>query len=593
MFYKHLFIIKVIIVLCLSMVSKLVAQEMTGKISFTHTDSDNETRQEVFKAKDSMGLAQLTQSKIKKWQSEGYITTTLDSVRCANDSCVFYVYKGEVWKSGILKIDKSQRSVIEAAGMLRVYNPGKILDSREVTLLKSGLAKHFADHGYPFAKVGMDSVIFEEGKMSGTLVTNPGPFIIFDSFNLTGFNIVSGHFLTQYLQIKRGQPYSHSKVEQINTKLNALNFMKAATPPTVFFINNQAKVNLNLVSRPANRFDFILGVLRQPNSSAGSNFVITGDILAELNNRFGMGEYVFGQFKRLRPENQEVILKSEFPYLPGLPVGSHLDFRIFKFGTENIDVILNAGGQYIYGEFNQLKFGWVLRSSRLIEVNRNQIIQNRRLPARLDVVYSGVGIHIINRQLDNRLNPSRGLFVQTAINGGRRRIIPNVTITSIVGFEQSYDTLRLNSGLLDVNAAIEYYVPLGDRFTVKSAFNGGIRYNENGIFENEKFRLGGNRLLRGFDEESIFTDRYGYITAELRLLFDRNSYLTLPFIDFGYTRVQSNGENISDRVLGTGMGLTFGTTAGIFNISFAAGSRLSNPLDFGQMKIHFGYVSLF
>ena len=66
---------------------------------------------------------------------------------------------------------------------------------------------------------------------------------------------------------------------------------------------------------------------------------------------------------------------------------------------------------------------------------------------------------------------------------------------------------------------------------------GGLKYNTFGIRQNEYFRIGGSATLRGFDEESIWTDRYFVLSGEFRLFLDRNSFLSLPFIDFSVNRL--------------------------------------------------------
>jgi hemolysin activation/secretion protein len=54
-----------------------------------------------------------------------------------------------------------------------------------------------------------------------------------------------------------------------------------------------------------------------------------------------------------------------------------------------------------------------------------------------------------------------------------------------------------------------------------------------------------------------------------------------------------DSQPIWDTAIGLGLGLNFATKAGIFNVSFAAGSRLNNPIDFNNTKVHFGFISLF
>jgi hypothetical protein len=43
-------------------------------------------------------------------------------------------------------------------------------------------------------------------------------------------------------------------------------------------------------------------------------------------------------------------------------------------------------------------------------------------------------------------------------------------------------------------------------------------------FRNELFQIGGNRLLRGFDEESQFVSQYLVPSVEYRYLIGQNSY---------------------------------------------------------------------
>jgi len=112
------------------------------------------------------------------------------------------------------------------------------------------------------------------------------------------------------------------------------------------------------------------------------------------------------------------------------------------------------------------------------------------------------------------------------------------------------------------------------------------------IYLNEQHRIGGNSLLRGFDEEFIFATHYTIGTLEYRLLIGQNSYL-YTFLD--YARVEDVTVEKRDRFnpYGFGAGITFETRAGLFGVSLAYGTRQGEPVDFGAPKVHFGYVSLF
>ena len=112
------------------------------------------------------------------------------------------------------------------------------------------------------------------------------------------------------------------------------------------------------------------------------------------------------------------------------------------------------------------------------------------------------------------------------------------------------------------------------------------------LFRNELFQIGGYRLLRGFDEESIFASQYGVATVEYRYLIGQNSFL-FGFSDVGWARNNSLSRDISNTFIGAGLGMAFETKAGIFNISYASGKRDDAKFNLRQSKIHIGYVNYF
>ena len=79
---------------------------------------------------------------------------------------------------------------------------------------------------------------------------------------------------------------------------------------------------------------------------------------------------------------------------------------------------------------------------------------------------------------------------------------------------------------------------------------------------------------------------------EYRLLLGRNSYL-YAFTDLGYVENQTRTARTTDTPLGFGAGITFETNVGLFGVTLALGRQQGNPVDFRNVKTHFGYVSLF
>jgi hemolysin activation/secretion protein len=104
--------------------------------------------------------------------------------------------------------------------------------------------------------------------------------------------------------------------------------------------------------------------------------------------------------------------------------------------------------------------------------------------------------------------------------------------------------------------------------------------------------LGGNKVLRGFDEQSIWGNFYSISGVEARMLLSTNSYLFV-FGELAWVRNPYEQDFEINQPMSFGAGLNFETNAGIFGISLAIGKEKDNPFDFRNAKTHFGFVSLF
>ncbi|MEO7444623.1 MAG: BamA/TamA family outer membrane protein, partial [Ferruginibacter sp.] len=121
----------------------------------------------------------------------------------------------------------------------------------------------------------------------------------------------------------------------------------------------------------------------------------------------------------------------------------------------------------------------------------------------------------------------------------------------------------------------------------------GGYYSSPTIFRNELFQVGGYRLLRGFDEQSIYATKYLVSTLEYRYLISQNSFL-FTFVDAGIASANYQEVKNKNTYVGVGLGIRFETKAGLLNLSYAAGKRSDVPFNIRQAsKLHFGYINYF
>jgi hemolysin activation/secretion protein len=178
---------------------------------------------------------------------------------------------------------------------------------------------------------------------------------------------------------------------------------------------------------------------------------------------------------------------------------------------------------------------------------------------------------------------------------GNKKIKPSNSILNLksddFSYASLYDSIDAKSLQMLVRWTFNAYLPLSKRNIVKLGIQGQALINDN-LLDNELLRIGGNKLLRGFDEEALFVAHYNILTAEYRFILEQNSYM-YAFVDAAYTGRTRDGKYQKDFPLGFGAGMAFETKAGIFGISYALGRQTDVPLDFRSSKIHFGYVNIF
>lgn len=544
---------------------------------------------------DSSLLIQKLNDKIDELRRIGYLASAVDTLLMRDSTWLARVHLGDRYSFGKLDISNVEEIIIEESGVRLQDLEGKLLSPRLISGYMKKLLGALEDNGYPFAKVRLQNTKFDESEVSAELNVNKGSLVIIDSLFISGRGKISRAYLENYLEIKPGDRYSKSKVLEIKSKIQQLPFVTLGKNPTVSFFNNEAVINLELKPRNASRFDFIIGLLQNDDTDE-TRFTFIFDVNAEMYNRLGAGEHLYFQFKRLQPEVQDLDISINYPYLLGLPFGVDADFSLYRNTNRNIDLDGNLGWQYFIGGNNYLKLSWDYFSSNLLDIDTSAILRNNKLPRRLDLAYNALGFDVNIEKLDYRYNPRKGLSFKVKSAVGQKEIKRNNIILNLknetTDFSNAYDSLITTGVQLELKSNIDYYFPLGYRSTLKTGIASAILISEQQFFDNELFRIGGNRNLRGFDEESIFTSAYHIFTLEYRLILSQNSFLS-TFLDYGYVKSNQEGEDDWINPMGLGAGLNFETGAGIFGVSTAVGKTEDEPFNFRSAKIHFGFISLF
>jgi outer membrane protein assembly factor BamA len=537
---------------------------------------------------------------LKNLHARSYLAASIDSLMVFDSIRYGRLYLGPAMYWVSLRPDTATLDLLQRYGFREKYFTGKPLRYDAVLRRQQALLSQAENGGYPFAIVVLDSIQMQpDGGVSARLVLDRGRFITFKGIKSVGNLRLPPAYLPAYLGIRPGIPYNGAKVQRVKDRIRELPFAELQGAPSLTFSGNEATLNLFLQKKKASRFDFIVGILPQPNTTDG-RLLITGSLNAAFQNALNLGEHFSIDLERLRPETQELETAAGIPYLFGLPVGLEGRLNIFRRDSSWVDANTELGVQYRFEGGAFLKLLWETRNSSLQTIDTLSIINNRRLPAVLDLQQRGFGAETAFSQLDYRFNPRKGWTVQFKGVAGFTGIRRNSQIENlrdpndpVFSFASLYDTVTQRRIRWRGELRAEAYLPILERSTVKFAVRSHVIFSEKPVFNNEQYRLGGNRLLRGFNEESLFATRFLVGTLEYRLLLGDNSFLSV-FSDYGYLENITNRVRVFQRPWGIGAGLNFETKAGVFGVSLATGRYDSGlPFDWRAAKFHLGYVSLF
>ncbi|MBK9300392.1 MAG: hypothetical protein IPN14_07230 [Bacteroidetes bacterium] len=527
----------------------------------------------------------------------GYLGNSVDSVQ-SNDSLTTAIVRvGNKYTWASLKNNNIPSWLLSQSRFDEHKYFNQAIEIKKITPVFEKVIRYFEDNGYPFASLFLDSISEINGKVSANLTLDKGPFIKIDTIVINEDVNIAHAYITQYIGIKEGSAYSETKIKSINTRIRELSFLQESAPWRMDFTSTTNKLNLYLRSKSANKADVLIG-LQPNNQETGGKFLLTGDIKLAFVNALGQGENLQLNWQNLQYKSPRYNILFSAPYLLKSPIGISGKFDFYKKDTTFRTINGELGLFYQFNANDKIKIYYELASSRLGTVNVASLLASRKLPNNADITYKTIGAELLIQKVDYKLNPRKGYKVLLNASISFRNILKNSTIENTFdpiegkNFSYLYDTITLKNYKYNIYAQLQYFLPLSKRLILASIYSGGLAFSTNALYRNELFQIGGYRLLRGFDEGSIFSNHYHVISLEPRYLISLNSYFFL-FSDLAYVESKFAETFLKDTPYSVGFGMAFETKAGIFNISYGVGKNNSQPFELKNSKVHFGYISVF
>ena len=596
-----IFLTTIIIAVCKT--SELYGQQVPGKkyqLIINFIDKDSSFNAQPLKLKTSFNNKVECNDYINQLPAllsmNGYTAASVDSVFYDSTFVRVQLYLGTQQYLVQLRVAGIDKKVLDVIGFDENSLINKPLNIERLQVIKERILNYNENNGYPFSAVYLDSIQLMPGTMSALLKVDNGPLYHVDSIRVKGKIKISNSFLQRHLGIPNGSVYNKDKLDLVSKRLLELPYLQEQQPSELSMLGTGSILDLYLLPKKSSQVNFLVGVL--PANSQTNKLQLTGDVNLNLRNAMGKGEAILVNWQQLQINSPRINIGYQQPYIFKSPFGVDFIFDLFKKDSTFLQLNVQLGIQYLLAANQTGKIFFQNQNNILLSggIDTNWVKATKQLPANIDERAVSVGVDYELNTTNYRFNPKSGNEFRVVSSVGLKTISPNNEILSLTdpSFEYGtlYDSMKLNTYLVRAKLVAAHYFPVGERSAIKTVLNGGI-YSSESVFRNDLFQIGGYKLLRGFDEESIYATQYGVFTFEYRNLVGLNSYL-FTFMDAGWAKNKYQSVNENSTYISGGLGMVFETKAGLLNISFAVGKQNNVKLDLRQAsKIHFGYINYF
>ncbi|WP_113663990.1 ShlB/FhaC/HecB family hemolysin secretion/activation protein [Pedobacter nanyangensis] len=530
---------------------------------------------------DSLLVYKEAEKVLSQLQFKGYLLAEITALGFKGKEASVVIGLNQPYKWVSLSAGNLSPAAKQAAGFRERNYENVIFNADRLNQLFEALLIYYENNGYPFASISLEEIVISDNAVSASIHAKPQQRIFFDTIEVVGSGQIAQKYIQSYLNIKAGAPYIEKTAKSIENRLRELPFLTVVKPTEIKFMGEKAKVSIYVNKKDANQFDGVIGL--QQNGTTGKTQLV-GNLRLHLQNAFKRGEQLNFNYQGLSQRSQLLDVKVVAPHVLNTDFGLSPSLYLYKQDSAFLNVDTKLGFNYLMKGNNTFQFFIENKSTRLssVEAYKNATT----LPPTLDAntIFYGLGLSLEN--LNYRYNPQKGYSLVLDVAVGSRKIKRNAAIP-----EHLYQNIQMNTTSYRWFSQINYYLPLAKQLVFALANQTGV-ISSKYLLENEVFRLGGQRSLRGFNELSVLATQYTYGNAELRYLLEQNSFL-FAFYNQGYLKYKAAQQNYTDFPMGFGAGVNFETNLGILSISYALGKQRNNPLNLRNGKVHFGVTALF
>jgi hypothetical protein len=524
---------------------------------------------------DSVALSKAIQRCLFSLHEKGFIAARVDSVRINNSQRNVYATRGPQFRWVITNSDSLTAQWLGSLPISMAKLHKKPVRPSDISLVSNSFLSHFENRGYPFSTFTLNPLRIDSSTITITPTISPGQLITWDTLIIKGNVKIDHRFMSRYLGFKPNGKYSEALVKGSQVKINALNFVATIRQPEVEFTPHKASLYLYLNSNRASRFSGLVGFSSDANSQP--KLKLTGDINLLLRNAFRKGEELSMKWNALGEGSQRLNMFTSWPYIAGTAYGIEAHFKMHKQDTAYLNINPRVAVAVFSAKGLVAGVGFEVKQSKVLRVQQQSNFSNFST-----YLYQ---FNVKNWQQTPSEFPLPGLWYDAQIGAGWQYVSGNPN--------------RKRNSVLNAKGGFSLVLPIVQRYfliKLSSISEANYRFSGENIatssLSNDLVRIGGSDILRGFNQESIATDRFTVGSLEFHFIAQQKFSL-FTFTDKAIVSQRMDGDRVYSWPQGIGIGSLLMVGNGVLKFNYAVGQGFGEEFQLRNAKVHIGYTTNF
>ena len=490
----------------------------------------------------------------KHLKMNGYFLSRIDSVSQEGEKYIAYLNLDKKVDSVLLKHKSISKQILQKYKFKNNYIRIPIYQLEEIL---NDISTFQELKGNAFSEIKLKKIRIYNKTLYAEIDLTTSKKRKIDKIILKGYDNFPESFIKNYLNINSKTTFNKKKLMEISKLSKGLEFVSETKPPETLFKKDSTFIYIYLKKIQGSSFDGLVNFNSQENGKLQFN----GYLDLKLKNILNKGEQLNLLWNSFGNEKQEFSISVKTPYIYNSKLSPEFAFSIYKQDSTFLNTKLNTSLKYQIRNNSNLFVSFNSEKSE----NSTKTISNNI--SSYENYFLGFGYEY--KILKNDIFKNDMFFININPSFGKRKTTNNTFKQIKIATTLAY--------LLDLNRNNSIY------FRNKTALLNSTNY-----FDNELFRIGGNKSIRGFNEQSIFVKNYLLQNIEFRYQTSKSSYM-YTITDLALITTT----NSKEKLYSFGLGYLFNSNNSQINISTAVGTNTKNPLDFKNTQFFVNWVNFF